>query len=139
LAINTDLVNSRGLASMRVFAVYFSMTYMGPGAAISSASFTETFLRLDKSSCISDSVIVRECRVEFPSTSIFSYKSVRSRNGSLVSSLRSLNVYFVLKMITPTPIVPGKMVAPEKLKDAAKANDGSRLGWLLVRIAYGVA
>jgi hypothetical protein len=48
-------------------------------------------------------------------------------------------VYFVLKMITPTPIVPGKMVAPEKLKDAAKASEGSKLGWLMARIAYGVA
>lgn len=133
------MVNSRGLASTRVFADYFSMSYMGPGAAISSASFAETYLRLLKISCISDSVIVRECRVEFPSTSTSSYNNVRSRNGSLVSSLRSLKVYFVLNMITPTPIVPGKMVAPEKLKDAAKANDGSRLGWLIARIAYGVA
>jgi hypothetical protein len=84
-------------------------------------------------------VIVRECRVAEPSSSRFSYSKVRSRNGSLVSALRSRNVYFVLKMITPTPIVPGKMVAPEKLKDAAKASEGSKLGWLMARIAYGVA
>jgi hypothetical protein len=93
-----------------------------------SASFTDAYFRLIKISSISNSVIVTEWRVDVPFDSLFSYNRVRSRNGSLVSSLRSLNVYFVLKMITPTPIVPGKMVAPEKLKDAANASAGSRFG-----------
>jgi hypothetical protein len=31
-------------------------------------------------------------------------------------------------MITPTPIFAGKSVPPEKLKEAAKDNAGSRFG-----------
>jgi hypothetical protein len=63
-----------------------------------------------------------------PSSSVFSYNSVRSRNGSAVSYLRSLKTILDLKIMTPTPILLGNRVPPLKLKEAAKARAGSRFG-----------
>jgi hypothetical protein len=41
-------------------------------------------------------------------------------------------------MITPTPILAGKIVPPEKLKEAAKDNAGSRFGSLNPILYNGV-
>lgn len=79
-----------------------------------------------------------EWRVDVPSLETFSYNRVRSRKGSAVSALRSLNVIFDLKMMTPTPMLDGNIVPPEKLKDAANASAGSRFGGLNPKAAEGV-
>jgi hypothetical protein len=129
LANSRDLVKSRCSASIACFLGSCSVSF----AEVSTSAYSyrrSSACRLWKTYSTSSSVIVTECRVDEPSDSIFSYNRVRSRKGLLVSSLRSLNVNFDLKMMTPTPMFEGKTVPPEKLKDAANARAGSRFGGL---------
>jgi len=154
LAKRRDLVKSRRSASIVCFPGNCSVLAVVSGtlnsgapvlflrkAEFSTSAYSyrrSSACRLWKISSTSSSVIVTEWRVDVPSLSSFSYNRVRSRKGLLVSSLRSLNVIFDLKMMTPTPMLAGNIVPPEKLKDAANASAGSRFGGLNPYVADGV-